>query len=187
MPVIQSSYFLREIRPAFRSDLSLSMSRSILCVLMATLADDEVPEVCERVAILHGLSSAIPSSRSIRSQSTCAQLATQAGSAGGSRSGSSSGSFVASAARPLSSGRLRRGFRRSSEGDRRGHSPPPEPLPGTREAWPQRVGWLWSAKPTRPPTLGNLGRQLRWSYFVGQSEGDLKVDSDGLQSPRGPA
>ena len=28
---------------------------------------------------------------------------------------------------------------------------------------------------------------LRWSYFVGQSEGDLKVDSDGLQSPRGPA
>ena len=27
----------------------------------------------------------------------------------------------------------------------------------------------------------------RWSYFVGQSEGDLKVDSDGLQSPRGPA
>ena len=30
-------------------------------------------------------------------------------------------------------------------------------------------------------------RWLRWSYFVGQSEGDLKVDSDGLQSPRGPA
>ena len=29
--------------------------------------------------------------------------------------------------------------------------------------------------------------RLRWSYFVGQSEGDLKVDSDGLQSPRGPA
>ena len=28
---------------------------------------------------------------------------------------------------------------------------------------------------------------VRWSYFVGQSEGDLKVDSDGLQSPRGPA
>ena len=28
---------------------------------------------------------------------------------------------------------------------------------------------------------------LRWSYFVGESEGDLKVDSDGLQSPRGPA
>ena len=29
--------------------------------------------------------------------------------------------------------------------------------------------------------------EVRWSYFVGQSEGDLKVDSDGLQSPRGPA
>ena len=28
---------------------------------------------------------------------------------------------------------------------------------------------------------------LRWSHFVGQSEGDLKVDSDGLQSPRGSA
>ncbi len=25
---------------------------------------------------------------------------------------------------------------------------------------------------------------LRRSYFVGQSEGDVKVDSDGLQSPR---
>ena len=61
MPVIQSSYFLREIRPAFGSDLSLSMSRSIRCVLMATLAGDEVPEVCERVAILHGLS--VPSPR----------------------------------------------------------------------------------------------------------------------------
>ena len=31
------------------------------------------------------------------------------------------------------------------------------------------------------------GVEVRWSYFVGQSEGDLKVDSDGLQSPRGPA
>ena len=28
---------------------------------------------------------------------------------------------------------------------------------------------------------------VRWSYFVGQSGGDLKVDSDGFQSPRGPA
>ena len=33
----------------------------------------------------------------------------------------------------------------------------------------------------------DLGLCVRWSYFVGQSEGDLKVDSDGLQSPRGPA
>ena len=32
-----------------------------------------------------------------------------------------------------------------------------------------------------------VGFEVRWSYFVGQSEGDLKVDSDGLQSPRGPA
>ena len=31
------------------------------------------------------------------------------------------------------------------------------------------------------------GGRMRWSYFVGQSEGDLKVDSDGLQSPRGSA
>ena len=30
-------------------------------------------------------------------------------------------------------------------------------------------------------------RIVRWSYFVGQSEGDLKVDSDGVQSPRGSA
>ena len=29
--------------------------------------------------------------------------------------------------------------------------------------------------------------EVRWSYFVGQSGGDLKVDSDGLQSLRGPA
>ena len=27
-------------------------------------------------------------------------------------------------------------------------------------------------------------RSVRRSYFVGQSEGDVKVDSDGLQSPR---
>ena len=25
---------------------------------------------------------------------------------------------------------------------------------------------------------------LKWSYFVGQSEGDSKVDSDSLESPR---
>ena len=41
----------------------------------------------------------------------------------------------------------------------RGGRAPRQPLPGTREAWPQRVGWLPSAKHTRRPTLGNLGRQ----------------------------
>ena len=40
-----------------------------------------------------------------------------------------------------------------------GGTAPRWPLPRIRKAWPQRVGWLWSAKPTRPPTLGNLGRQ----------------------------
>ena len=44
--------------------------------------------------------------------------------------------------------------------DRRGGAPR-QPLPGTRKAWPQRVGWLPSAKPTRPPTPGTLGRQYR--------------------------
>ena len=36
-------------------------------------------------------------------------------------------------------------------------------------------------------TLINQSGPVRWSYFVGQSEGDLKVDSDGVQSPRGSA
>ena len=36
-------------------------------------------------------------------------------------------------------------------------------------------------------SAANVIGRVRWSYFVGQSEGDLKVDSDGLQSPRGPA
>ena len=38
-------------------------------------------------------------------------------------------------------------------------------------------------------SLGSLTAEgaVRWSYFVGQSGGDLKVDSDGLQSLRGPA
>ena len=31
---------------------------------------------------------------------------------------------------------------RGRPGDRRGRSHPRQPLPGTREAWPQRVGWL---------------------------------------------
>ena len=38
-----------------------------------------------------------------------------------------------------------------------------------------------------PPHIQSNEEEVRWSYFVGQSEGDLKVDSDGLQSPRGPA
>ena len=41
----------------------------------------------------------------------------------------------------------------------RGGTAPRQPLPGTREAWPQRVGWLPCAKQTRPPTLGNLCRE----------------------------
>ena len=28
-------------------------------------------------------------------------------------------------------------------GGSEGAQPPRQPLPGTREAWPQRVGWLW--------------------------------------------
>ena len=35
---------------------------------------------------------------------------------------------------------------RGRPGDRRGRSHPRQPLPGTREAWPQRVGWLPCAK-----------------------------------------
>ena len=31
---------------------------------------------------------------------------------------------------------------RGRPGDRRGRSHPRQPLPGTREAWPQRVGWV---------------------------------------------
>ena len=41
----------------------------------------------------------------------------------------------------------------------RGGTAPRQPLPGTREAWPQRVGWLPCAEPSRPPTRGALGRQ----------------------------
>ena len=42
----------------------------------------------------------------------------------------------------------------------RGGTAPRQPLPGTREAWPQRVGWLSRRSgQTRPPTLGTLGRQ----------------------------
>ena len=41
----------------------------------------------------------------------------------------------------------------------RGGTAPRQPLPGTREAWPQRVGWLPSAKHTRRATLGTLGRE----------------------------
>ena len=41
----------------------------------------------------------------------------------------------------------------------RGGGAPRQALPGTREAWPQRVGWLPCAKQTRPPTLGNLCRE----------------------------
>ena len=39
----------------------------------------------------------------------------------------------------------------------------------------------------RPLSIAYTYRRVRWSYFVGQSEGDLKVDSDGVQSPRGSA
>ena len=38
--------------------------------------------------------------------------------------------------------RTRSAGARASLGDRRGRSHPRQPLPGTREAWPQRVGWL---------------------------------------------
>ena len=42
----------------------------------------------------------------------------------------------------------------------RGGTAPRQPLPGTREAWPQRVGWLSRRSgQTRPPTVGTLGRR----------------------------
>ena len=47
-----------------------------------------------------------------------------------------------------------------------GGTAPRKPLPGTREAWPQRVGWLPYATLTRRPTLGNVDRQnLHTSYI----------------------
>ena len=48
---------------------------------------------------------------------------------------------------------------RGRPGDRRGRSHPRQPLPGTREAWPQRVGWLTHLKRvSQHPALGVLGR-----------------------------
>ena len=47
--------------------------------------------------------------------------------------------------------------------------------------------WYEVVARSRPPKHRPWYHTVRWSYFVGQSEGDLKVDSDGLQSPRGPA
>ena len=46
---------------------------------------------------------------------------------------------------------------RGRPGDRRGRSHPRQPLPGTREAWPQRVGWLTGAKTAG---LADLGRRV---------------------------
>ena len=40
---------------------------------------------------------------------------------------------------------------RGRPGDRRGRSHPRQPLPGTREAWPQRVGWLSLRKADQAP------------------------------------
>ena len=39
---------------------------------------------------------------------------------------------------------------RGRPGDRRGRSHPRQPLPGTREAWPQRVGWLPTSNGREP-------------------------------------
>ena len=39
----------------------------------------------------------------------------------------------------------------------RGGTAPRQPLPGTREAWPQRVGWLTGAKTAG---LADLGRRV---------------------------
>ena len=38
-----------------------------------------------------------------------------------------------------------------------GGTAPRQPLPGTREAWPQGVGWLPSAKPNSAADAGNPG------------------------------
>ena len=49
----------------------------------------------------------------------------------------------------------------------RGGRAPRQPLPGTREAWPQRVGWLSRRSgQTRPPTVGTLGRQNRHTRIL---------------------
>ena len=48
---------------------------------------------------------------------------------------------------------------RGRPGDRRGRSHPRQPLPGTREAWPQRVSWLSrlsGGRQARPPQLRTL-------------------------------
>ena len=52
--------------------------------------------------------------------------------------------------------------------------------------WLADLGW-YSVGRRQGPWLIDVACGLRWSYFVGQSEGDLKVDSDGVQSPRGSA
>ena len=78
-------------------------------------------------------------------------------------------------------------------GGQRGHSPPPAPL-GTREAWPQRVGWLPCAKQTRPPTLGNLCREnlhtrtLRSLLHAVSTRGKQRISQEFRLSPRaGPS
>ena len=50
----------------------------------------------------------------------------------------------------------------------RGGTAPRQPLPGTREAWPQRVSWLSRLSGrNHPPTRGNLGRQNRHTLQSG--------------------
>ena len=70
-------------------------------------------------------------------------------------------------------------------------SPPPPELGAAAVSAPEAGG-----DPLRPRTTAALTprrrsgprrpapRSLKWSYFVGQSEGDSKVDSDSLESPR---
>ena len=81
---------------------------------------------------------------------------------------------------------------RGRPGDRRGRSHPRQLLPGTREAWPQRVSWLSRRSgQTRPPTVGTLGRQnrhtriLRSPVWAVSTTGNQPISQEFQPGPRG--
>ncbi len=74
----------------------------------------------------------------------------------------------------------------------RGGTAPRQPLPGTREAWPQRVGWLSRRSgQTRPPTVGTLGRKnlhtriLRSPPYAVSTTGKKAISQEFQPGPRG--
>ena len=64
----------------------------------------------------------------------------------------------ASLARTFPKRRVRRSRRAVGVTGVRGGTAPRQPLPGTREAWPQRVGWLTHLKGARQPPGKRAGR-----------------------------